>query len=1024
MVSKTIKSTRFFILGVILLGIITGCGGGGEIVNPNPLKILGFDPPSAPPGRIVKMTCSGVNGQSQTVSIAFNATPMTVISYGDNFIRFITPALTPGSYQVDFIVNAIHSDPAEFNIEPIPDQPYTQEEFANVMSGGISEILSAEKSNFNKIRNGSNLYSDEQYAAILDGFNTINIMCQGLNAEILKMTPDDAKLLQCLYNEVGLLDIFSAVRDASCARVSSDFTSTFHPWHLGIYALDQISMVLTNAGSLIDMVNLAAAIGTIITGGAATPVLVISFMIKVVTYTADYIIDTYIPTDFTYTSPHNEYPIEITNADGQWSLHQGNSKKISVMGYFRCQDNWVSATLGYILDMFVAKLLENPAITEPVAIEMKDTLLEIFEGLGIADSKLFIDWIGQPGDDRPVFDNFQVEMDMSIYNIGLFNGLNYLYPGMNIGSILDSVFNEILFNVITQPSVIIGNESYISYDFSTEYLSGLNVGETTIYGMGYSMVPQWFGLWKYELQQWESSNPYFYVNVTTNQPPVWNGTAGIQTAAPGNASITVTFGTATDPDGDNPVTYDLYYSDQTQSGNTNPFSSPNAVQSNVTTPSYTLTGLTNNHTYYLGVRAKDSKGLSETNTVTKFATPYGTNRPPVWNGSAGIQSATPGDARITVTFGTATDPDGDNPVTYNLYYCDHTSTGDIFPDIIIKGVVSPYQFTGLPNGHEYYLAVYAQDSKGLEDTNDIKILATPKYDPFNPIAVKTIDTPGFALGVYVANDYAYVADEGSGLQIIDIDPPSSAQIVKSIYIDDGAYEVCVQNGYAYVSCAYSFKIIDVSPPGSSYIVKSIDGVSGGFGFSIIGNYAYVANGYQGLQIIDITPPESAYIVKTVDTPDLARDVYVYNNYAYVADWESGLQIIDIDPPNSAYIVKSVVMPDWDYTGRICVSNGFAYMSNGVHLQVIDIVPPESAHIANTVFIGGVSMGKVFISDRFAYVCLEVLGTPIIDINLPESAYIVRYIPKEPEDIISDVYVSGNYAYVAAGSSGLKILKLW
>jgi len=112
----------------------------------------------------------------------------------------------------------------------------------------------------------------------------------------------------------------------------------------------------------------------------------------------------------------------------------------------------------------------------------------------------------------------------------------------------------------------------------------------------------------------------FIATVLWNNPPVWDGPVGIQSAAPANSTITITFGTATDPDGDNPVTYDLYYTDESNTGNSDPFSSPNLVVQNITSP-YEVTDLINYHTYWLGVRAKDSMGLSETNTEKKSATP-------------------------------------------------------------------------------------------------------------------------------------------------------------------------------------------------------------------------------------------------------------------------------------------------------------------------------------------------------------------------------------------------------------------
>ena len=432
-----------------------------------------------------------------------------------------------------------------------------------------------------------------------------------------------------------------------------------------------------------------------------------------------------------------------------------------------------------------------------------------------------------------------------------------------------------------------------------------------------------------------------------NNAPEWiDSKVGIQSAIPGDQKITITFGTATDPDGDNPVKYTLYYTDNTLFGNENPFVWSNVSIEDATSP-YELKGLINDHKYFLGVRAKDSKGLEETNTVTKSATPTAEqNLPPVWDSSIGIQSAIPGNQTITVLFGTATDPDGDNPVTYNLYYCDETATGDnnplVYPYETVKNVTSLFQLTGLVNGHKYWLGVRAQDSKGLEEENNVILSATPNdSNPFNPVIVKSVDIPGEANGVYVTGGYAYVAVDypgglWPGLQIIDVDPPESASIVKSVDTSGHAYEVYVTGGYAYVADEYSgLQIIDVEPIGSASIVKSVDTPDIANGVYVTGGYAYVADYGGGLQIIDVDPIGSASIVKSVDTLGVAYGVYVTGGYAYVAKEYFGLQIIDVEPIGSASIVKAVDTPG--YSLGVYVTGGYAYVANfNGGLQIIKL----------------------------------------------------------------------------------------
>jgi len=97
-----------------------------------------------------------------------------------------------------------------------------------------------------------------------------------------------------------------------------------------------------------------------------------------------------------------------------------------------------------------------------------------------------------------------------------------------------------------------------------------------------------------------------------------------------------------------------------------------------------------------------------------------------------------------------------------------------------------------------------------------------------------------------------VADEGSGLQVIDISDPTSPTLV-------GNYNT----------------------PGSAR------------GIAVSGDHAFVADWFWGLQVIDISDPTSPTLVGTCDTPHYACGVAVSGDHAFVADQSSGLQVIQV-----------------------------------------------------------------------------------------------------------------------------------
>jgi hypothetical protein len=90
-------------------------------------------------------------------------------------------------------------------------------------------------------------------------------------------------------------------------------------------------------------------------------------------------------------------------------------------------------------------------------------------------------------------------------------------------------------------------------------------------------------------------------------------------------------------------------------------------------------------------------------------------------------------------------------------------------------------------------------------------------DPTNPTIVGSVDTPGYARGVYVLGNYAYVADDASGLQVIDVSNPTNPTIVGSVYTPDSAWGVYVLGNYAYVANMVNYgssrlQVIDISDP--------------------------------------------------------------------------------------------------------------------------------------------------------------------------------------------------------------------
>ena len=112
-----------------------------------------------------------------------------------------------------------------------------------------------------------------------------------------------------------------------------------------------------------------------------------------------------------------------------------------------------------------------------------------------------------------------------------------------------------------------------------------------------------------------------------------------------------------------------------------------------------------------------------------------------------------------------------------------------------------------------------------------------------------------------------------------------------------ARRVTVSNGYAYVADGQTLQIVDVSPPSSASIVKTVELVGLAHDVSVSDGYAYVAvstGGNANLNMIDVNPPEAAQIVNIANTGP-ANGVQVLNGYAYLV-WPYVFKIVDVASP--------------------------------------------------------------------------------------------------------------------------------
>jgi len=297
--------------------------------------------------------------------------------------------------------------------------------------------------------------------------------------------------------------------------------------------------------------------------------------------------------------------------------------------------------------------------------------------------------------------------------------------------------------------------------------------------------------------------------------------------------------------------------------------------------------------------------------------------------------------------------------------------------------------------------------------------------PDSPSLVSQIGYIGATCDVRVNGDYAYVTTLGNsyfyaGLIILDVSDPSKTHPAKYVPIlETNPKDVAVYGDYAYVA-AGDFYIIDINPPTSAQIIKTLPTVGKAEDVEYSNGYAYVTDGQCGLKIFDVDPPSTASLVYAMGTGSYANDLCVAGNYAYVAEEAYKLVIFDVHDPASASIAKTLTTPG--AAQCVDVAGNYAYVSDHVFmgpksLHIVNVNPPESAYIVKTIDLPELP-SEIKIVGGLAYLSIDE-SVMIYDINPIASMRVVYSMQNLASSVGAMEFTPGNM-FVGCGDEGLRI----
>jgi hypothetical protein len=190
--------------------------------------------------------------------------------------------------------------------------------------------------------------------------------------------------------------------------------------------------------------------------------------------------------------------------------------------------------------------------------------------------------------------------------------------------------------------------------------------------------------------------------------------------------------------------------------------------------------------------------------------------------------------------------------------------------------------------------------------------------------------------------------------------------------------------------------------------------------------AYLANNYDGVKIIDISNPNSPSELASINLPDRTNGVYVKGDYLYALYQDGGFIVYNIEDLSAPVEYASVILPGvlnsiYVHTIESYANFGYAFVASGLEgIRIIDFTA-GNPNLSQT--ITGIDAKRIYVptAGDYAYVAVGSSGGfRVVDLS-NEGNYSIDYSYTTGNGSAQDVFVEGNYAYLANGNSGLEIV---
>ncbi|MDO9693328.1 MAG: PKD domain-containing protein [Candidatus Latescibacteria bacterium] len=322
--------------------------------------------------------------------------------------------------------------------------------------------------------------------------------------------------------------------------------------------------------------------------------------------------------------------------------------------------------------------------------------------------------------------------------------------------------------------------------------------------------------------------------------------------------------------------------------------------------------------------------------------------------------------------------------------------------------------------------------------NDLNSGLLSAYDISNPGKARLLGeltmngNYHYGRGAVSGTNLFLISDNPRQMHTVDISAPEQLQQTATINMTEAPLDIAVSGSHAYVTASTRMYCFDISAPTAPSLAGTVFLPSAGRKIEAAGNHAYIHSEQSGLLVFDISDPENPQSVGSLLTYEGwqgyqgNKDLALSGSTIYMPLRETGkVYMIDVQVPAEPQLIASVDLVNF---GFIDIAGDLAYVVDDYGTSVLDISSTTNLEYLGWVpyssYGAGWSAVDIVTAGPFAFLAFGRYQETHQDIEVfalgsPCDRGIISSLdtPGTAESVI----VQGDYAYVADGAGGLRII---